>query len=88
MAVSGPLVQVPGPGGWLQVVHGGNVSNKVRGQRVSPEALASRFHAGALGGLDPASALTLAADRLVLSPVRAGRDRLFGLARRLRRRKG
>ena len=84
----GPLVQVPGPGGWLQVVHGGNVSNKVRGVRVSPEALASRFHPSALSGLEPASALSLAADNLVLSPVRAGRDRLFGLARRIRRRKG
>lgn len=84
----GPLVQVPGPGGWLQVVHGGNVSNKVRGVRVSPDALASRFHPGALIGLEPASGLTLAADRLVLSPLRAGRDRLFGLARKIRRRNG
>lgn len=84
----GPLVQVPGPGGWLQVVHGGNVSNKVRGVRVSPDALATRFHPGALKGLEPASALALAGDNLVLSPLRAGRDHLFGMARKLRRRKG
>ncbi len=28
LAAAGPVVQVGGPGGWLQVVHGGNVSNK------------------------------------------------------------
>ena len=81
----GPLVQVPGPGGWLQVVHGGNVSNKVRGVRVGPDALAARFHPGALAGLEPASALVLAADNLLMAPLRSGRDRLFGLARRLKR---
>jgi len=84
----GPLVQVPGPGGWLQVVHGGNVSNKVRGIRVGPEGLASRFHPGALAGLEPASTLALAGDNLLMSPMRAGRDRLFSLARRIRRLKG
>lgn len=84
----GPLVQVPGPGGWLQVVHGGNVSNKVRGMRVGPDGLAQRFHAGALAGLEPASVLALAGDNLLMSPLRGMRDRLFGLARRVKRLKG
>ncbi len=84
----GPLVQVPGPGGWLQVVHGGNVSNKVRGVRVGPDALAAHFHPGALAGLEPAGALALAADNLLMAPLRSARDRLFGLARRVKRLKG
>ena len=84
----GPLLQVPGPGGWLQVVHGGNVSNKVRGVRVGLEGLAQRFPAGALAGLQPTGALALAADNLVMSPLRTGRDRLFGLARKVKRLKG
>lgn len=85
-ASAGPLVQVPGPGGWLQVVHGGNVSNKVRGRRVSPEALRERFHSGALAGLAPATSTALALENGVFSPLRNGRDRLIGLAKGLRRR--
>lgn len=85
-ASSGPLVQVPGPGGWLQVVHGGNVSNKVRGRRVSPDTLRERFHPGALAGLAPVTSTTLALENGVLSPLRDGRDRLIGLAKGLRRR--
>ena len=45
LAEAGPVVQVGGPGGWLQVVHGGNVSNKIRGRRVPPAELAGRFPA-------------------------------------------
>ena len=41
----GPVIQVDGPGAWLQVVHGGNVSNKIRGRRVSVDDLAGRFAA-------------------------------------------
>ena len=51
LAAAGPVVQVDGPGGWLQVVHGGNVSNKIRGRRVPPAELAGRFPASIdLGG--------------------------------------
>lgn len=81
----GPLVQVPGPGGWLQVVHGGNVSNKVRGRRVAPADLAGRVHPGALEGLVPASAAQIALENGLVTPVRAGRDRLIGLAKGARR---
>lgn len=85
-ADEGPLVQVPGPGGWLQIVHGGNVSNKVRGRRVAPEALAGRFLPGALEGLQPVGPLALAAENAVLTPLRGLRDRLSALRQGLRRR--
>ena len=37
------LVQIEGPGAWLQVIHDRNVSNKIRGFRISAEAVRSRF---------------------------------------------
>lgn len=83
-AEMGALVQVPGPGAWLQVVHGGNVSNKVRGRRVSPALLAGKFHPGALEGLTPAGAPALLLENGVLSPLRDARDQLASLTRRLR----
>lgn len=80
-----PIVQVGGPGGWLQVVHGGNVSNKIRGRRVPAAELAGRFPARlALGA--PASAAAIAAENLFVAPLREARDRAAGLVRRLRRR--
>ena len=84
-ALSGPLLQVPGEGGWLQVVHGANVSNKVRGSRVGPGQLASRFHPGALTGIEPASPLALGADSFLIAPLREGRDAVFNIARSIRR---
>ena len=87
-ARSGPLLQVPGEGGWLQVVHGGNVSNKVRGSRVSPVQLASRFHPGALTGIEAASPLALAADNFLVAPLRGARDAVFNAARSIRRKLG
>lgn len=61
-----PVSQIGGPPGWLQVVHGRNISNRIRGRRVSPRPYRDRF--GAM--LDDAS-----------SPGRAdlGRDLLLGL---------
>jgi hypothetical protein len=38
-----PVLHVGGPPGWLQVVHGRNVSNRVRGKLVSPVPFVTRF---------------------------------------------
>ncbi len=81
----GPLVQVPGPGGWLQIIHGGNVSNKVRGRRISASDLRSRFLPGALAGLQPVGNATLLAENLVVGPLRSLRDSLSATLQRLRR---
>ena len=83
LAAEAPITQVGGPGAWLQVVHGGNVSNKIRGRRVPPSELAGRFPA-ALDLGAPASAVGIAAENLLLGPLRSGRDRAIGLVRRLR----
>lgn len=84
--LAGPLVQVPGPSGWLQVVHGDNVSNKVRGRLVAPETLAGRYHPDSLKGLAPVSPITLGVDNALLQPLRAGRDKALALVRGVRRR--
>lgn len=82
-AAEGPVVQVPGPGGWLQVVHGGNVSNRVRGRRVGPDRLAGRFPARALEGLEAPNRAALVGDA-ALFPLRLARDAAAGLVRRAR----
>ena len=69
-----PVVELDGPPGWLQVVHGGNVSNRKRGRLVRPAAHSDRF-AVPLDVPEP-SRRDLALDRGALAPARAVRDRL------------
>ena len=67
MAEHGPVLQVGGPAAWLQVVHGGNVSNKVRGRRVGPEAVRDRFPPEVPGRLRASSATGIALENLPLT---------------------
>jgi hypothetical protein len=74
-----PTVRLSGAPGWLQVVHGSNVSNRVRGRRVSPAPYRSDFV-----GLDvpvPARA-EVVADALLRVPARSVRDGARTFARR------
>jgi hypothetical protein len=79
----GPVTQIEGPGAWLQIVHGGNVSNKIRGTRIAPETMAERFPAGVAAGLRPVSSIALAAENLVPGSLRAARDVVLSIRRRL-----
>ncbi|MGW9402489.1 glycosyltransferase [Arthrobacter sp. NPDC055585] len=65
-----PVREVPGPPGWLQVVHGGNVSNRVRGVRVSPAAHRQRFP-GLLTGARPPGAAERVRELVLDTPRRA-----------------
>jgi hypothetical protein len=76
LAEFGPVRQIGGAAAWLQVVHGGNVSNKVRGRRVSGEEARGLFPDGVLGPLRPVSPLALGLENLVLVPARNLRDSL------------
>ncbi|QHL90118.1 hypothetical protein GVO57_03810 [Sphingomonas changnyeongensis] len=79
-----PVHQLDGPGAWLQVVHGGNVSNKIRGRRISCAEANGRFAPAAIAQMrDPGMAETVA-ERLVGEPLRQARDGAIALARRLR----
>lgn len=85
LADHGPVVQIGGPGAWLQVVHGGNVSNRVRGRRTSLDEARGRFPDFAIAQLAQASALEITLENLVLTPVRDVRERLVTLAKRIQR---
>ncbi len=77
-----PLHQIGGGPGWLQVVHGGNVSNRVRG-KVIDKAGASEFPASVLSGVDNPRWWEKLWDNGVIAPARALRDQVFLLIRRL-----
>ncbi len=68
-----PAVVLRGDPGWLQVVHGANVSNRVRGRLTRPRPHRERF-LGLLDDLPEPSTVRLVGDRLVAIPVRAGRE--------------
>lgn len=74
IADHGPVHQIEGPGAWAQMVHGGNVSNKLRGRLVDPSALAGRFPPAVTEGLAPVSAGTLLLERALAEPARRLRD--------------
>lgn len=81
LAEFGPVRQIDGAPAWLQVVHGGNVSNKVRGRRVAGDEARAFFPEGILGPLRPASPLALGLENLVLVPMRNLRDSLAAYLR-------
>lgn len=85
LAEFGPVRQIGGPPAWLQVVHGGNVSNKVRGRRISGAEARGLFPDSVLGPLRPVSAVELGAENLVLAPLRNARDTVAALLRGQRR---
>lgn len=68
-----PVVELGGAPGWLQVVHGGNVSNRTRGRLVSPAPYRAAFGASLDDVPEPGS-LAVAQDRLVDQPIRFVRD--------------
>lgn len=70
-----PSVTVGGRPGWLQVVNGNNVSNRVRVRRIAPSELGQNFT-----GLETAYDLDFQeqlADLLIKAPVRTARDVLM-----------
>lgn len=72
-----PTVAIGGEPGWLQVVHGSNVSNRIRGRLVSSERYEDRFGTGIAGLAQPTRSAELR-DQLIDRPIRATRE----LARR------
>lgn len=76
-----PTIEVGGPPGWLQVVHGNNVSNRIRGRLVAPGAYRPLFP-GLIDDLDHPGLIALVKDLLVAQPFRTARDGFRAGARR------
>jgi hypothetical protein len=77
-----PVVEIGGAPGWLQVVHGENVSNRVRGRLTTATPWASRFPGALEGGTEPGFG-ELARDRIMISPLRWLRDAGRSTVRRI-----
>ncbi|WEX74940.1 putative rhamnosyl transferase [Sinorhizobium numidicum] len=77
-----PVVEIDGQPGWLQVVHGSNVSNRVKGRLVSPMFFKNRF-GRLLDGVHEPRKLDLGRDRLVSLPARFVLESARALAKRV-----
>lgn len=64
---------IAGDPGWLQVVHGRNVSNRVRGSLTSPDRYRPLFPT-LLDDVPPPRVADIAQDRLVARPIRVARE--------------
>lgn len=76
-----PAIELDGRPGWLQVVHGSNVSNRVRGRLVSPDGFRALF-GDMLDDVAEPSLFELGKDLLLLNPARTVRDSTRAAARR------
>ncbi|MET0715162.1 MAG: glycosyltransferase [Mycetocola sp.] len=77
-----PVVEIDGAPGWLQVVHGENVSNRVRGRLVSPTAWSALFP-GLLDDVAEPGRARMFRDRFLAGPVRWLRDTGRAMLRRV-----
>src|SRR5699024_5631983 len=68
-----PVREIRGAPAWLQVVHGSNVSNRVRGRLTSPGPWVGLFP-GALDDVPQPAVGDLARERLLNGPARSVRD--------------
>lgn len=75
-----PVTELKAPPGWLQIVHGSNVSNRVRGRLVSPIPYLDRY-AGALAGVRIPDRSEVLRDSMLGYPLRSARDGLRSTAR-------
>jgi len=73
LATSMNVVEVGGEPAWLQVIHGSNVSNRVRGRRISAAACRPGFGA-LLDGVDNLGRGDVLKDVLIQAPARGVRD--------------
>lgn len=77
-----PAVTDAGDPAWLQVVHDGNVSNRVRGRRVPAAPYAGLF-GDLLDDVPTPSRATMAADRWLHSPARGAKEAVRGAGKEL-----
>ncbi len=77
-----PVLQLEGEAAWLQVVHGSNVSNRVKGRRVSLNSLEATFPY--LATIAPASRETeseIVWENAVVAPLRQSKELMRKMAK-------
>jgi len=77
LSMTMPTIAVGGGPAWLQVVHGSNVSNRVRGRLVTPDPYCQVFRQG-LSDLATPTRSALLRDRVIGAPTRRTRDATRG----------
>ncbi|MDO9640866.1 MAG: glycosyltransferase [Pseudotabrizicola sp.] len=77
----GPIHQIDGAPGWLQIVHETNVSNKVRGNRVAPDPYLHLFPPQVMEGLSHPSSFEIMAQNFIQTPLWSLRDRMVEIWR-------
>lgn len=68
-----PVCEIGGTPGWLQVVHGMNVSNRVRGALTAVTQYNAQFP-GLLDGIPTPKRIDFLRDRLIAQPLRGARE--------------
>lgn len=81
LAAEFPIVQIESPACWLQVVHGENVTNRIKGRRMRDQQVMARFELDQGVDLTPTSTVAVFVDRLLLFPLRQSREWLIKLAK-------
>lgn len=77
------VIQAEGAPGWVQFVHDSNVSNRIRGVRIAPQAIDGHFPPDLFAAVKVPSLLAGFAERSIAGPARALRDRIFAAIRRV-----
>ena len=71
---------------WLQVVHGENVANRIKGKRLGDQAVMARFSLAGSVNIRATSGAALLVDLLAIYPVRRAREAVRAIARYVLRR--
>ncbi len=86
LAARFPTRQVDTAPCWLQVVHGENVANRIKGKRLGDRDVLDRFGLRPGIGIEETSAADLLLDRLIFHPLRSLREKIIALAKAILRR--
>ncbi|MFN3863723.1 MAG: glycosyltransferase [Erythrobacter sp.] len=81
-----PTRQVSTEPCWLQVVHGENVANRIKGKRLGDNAVLNRFRLHPSVWIEDTSPADLLLDRVIFHPIRLLRETIIALAKAILRR--
>ncbi len=84
IASAGKVFQLSGPPSWMQIVHDSNVSNKVRGWRVSNISLENTFSGDAGKNIKQITAASAVLENISLGVLRYLRDRTYSAIRKIK----